>query len=221
MSVYHIAQSQLVFKGEVIDKEIVEEGYSRKYKYTFKVLENIKPVTTPKELVVFSQVQSSMCGVNYEIGESIYIFSNTIENEFHTNDCSKNFRPQGIIRSRRAQRIKGIERIIKDFKNSGIRTMWYDENGILVGIGSVCNGVMEGLWTFFYSDGSLAQKGFFVQGQKEGNWAIYRSKESSINFLSRLDNQQKKLIRNPENIISCIAKYINGVERNRNYVFRG
>ncbi len=41
--------------------------------------------------------------------------------------------------------------------------------------GDELNGVRQGMWTCYYSDGTPMEEGSYVNGEKEGHWKIYHA----------------------------------------------
>ena len=64
----------------------------------------------------------------------------------------------------------------RDGKPEGPYRRWFfrnDETGSLRIEGYYHNGVSEGIWTTYRSDGTIASRGRFINGQRVGTWVRY------------------------------------------------
>jgi len=66
----------------------------------------------------------------------------------------------------------------------------------------------------------VESEGIFKNGKKVGMWKEYYSKEYSADLWGRLTDEQKKMVKNKENILVKIVNYHDGAIENSEKLFQ-
>lgn len=197
LSAQKILKSDLVILGKVVAKEVIQLQIDKnrnidlpiigrqRIKYTFEVKKWIYGPEESKTVEVYSEYQSSACGVNYKIGSTLYLFAYQSEGGYSTNLCSGN-----ILRSEVTKKQK---RVFNQFGSTNGEVKICSEHGKVSAKGQMINGVPQGRWVFFFSDGKVKSQVNFEDGKKQGPWVHYR-----------WDGRQRT--------ISRIDRYVDGVK---------
>lgn len=214
MSVKKIIEYDLVFSGKVIDKEIVNTMMDSidnttsssfnidYYKYSFKINRLISGIHLEDYVTIFSSTQSSACGVNYEIGDELYIYAYEYKGAYQTGLCSFNINLDEVNRC--------YKKIVRSFEKSKDLKNWKNIDNQLIATGKVVNKKAEGFWIFFHEDNTVESKGNFINGKRHGKWKSYHNKASSEEYFNKLEDAQKVLVKNKSNIIRRLEKYDHG-----------
>jgi len=215
MSIKKIDHYETVFLGTIVNKETIgnilssnknayqDDLLSSYFKYTFKIEENIKVnQASNNTIIIYSSTQGSTCGVDYGVGDKIYIFAYKV-NEFQiTGLCANN--------KRYLNANKNFKRIVKQYLKPRNRKTWKDENCDLTAKGKFDKGLMDGNWIFYYPDGNIESEGRFKNGLREGDWLKYQSKLSSHEYFMMLNDSQKAKVKRHDNILYQKESFING-----------
>ena len=208
MSVEKILLYDLVFEGEVIAKELIENenstsSFDLEYlKYRCKIDDLISGVYISDEIDILSSTQGSACGVNYSVGDKFYFFVSKRNEFYHTGLCARN------------QVVKGasgkFKRVICDFKKSKKERLWKNEKKELVAKGKVVNQQASGHWIFYNEDGTKASEGKYQEGKKQGPWKLYLDQVNSEYFIKENADKDLSQIKNRKNIFYRIMHYDQG-----------
>ena len=112
LSAKKMNESDLVFLGKIIEREIVDNDFEESpeeiegmrleyFKYTIKVLKEVRGSMTNRQVEVYSPTQGSACGVYYEPDEVIYIFTYSWKGKQFTGLCSQNIKKEKLTRKQR------------------------------------------------------------------------------------------------------------------------
>ena len=177
VSIEDVFETKYIFTGVVVNTYIdtikyVSEIQENEYETTFlktKIaqieVERFYKGETESELVnvVTSDRKDGSCIIHFEIGDTWLIWTNDYNKSmFYASYCSRSTQTK----------TKGIE-LLEDYFQCRQRKKWYDSNNIMRAIGKNENGVPNGVWKFFYADGSLKAKGKYINGVRYGYWQYY------------------------------------------------
>lgn len=155
----------IFFKGKVIDKQTTEGNiWTSTYEYTFEIHELIKGEYDQNTIKISSSTQGSACGVNYEIGEDLYIFSYEHEGNYNTGLCCLN--------QRVAYNNDSILNLIEEYKNEAT-TEWCDIFGNIVAEGKIKDGIPVGYWRIYGEIDRNQEQGNYTNGLRNGIWKYY------------------------------------------------
>lgn len=169
LSILDIIDKDIFFRGEVIEKKIVDEdSETGKFEYIFKINELIKGEYQNQEIIIYSDRSQASCGVNYPIGYEFFIFTNQYENKYQTGSCYHN------------QTVKNdksfIHKLVEDYKNES-RTEWFNSLKKNIAEGRILNGKPDGYWIIKTPNEEKIEEGNYTQGRKNGEWRIFRHRK--------------------------------------------
>ncbi len=171
VDIMHILQHDLVFKGTVVQKEILKEGaIDASFEYTFDVEEWVKGDKKKKQVKVLSPTSGSMCGVNYDVGASLYIFSHKYKDTNQTGLCNMNTSTNYAD----AYFLKLMEQYKK-----GQSTTWFNRADIKIAEGKIAKGKQKYYWKINDRRGFLESEGKYKKGKKHGVWKYYKEKTAA------------------------------------------
>ncbi len=219
MSVGKIIRSDFVFKGKIIEKQILYDTIELKYpsrnkinllpkiKYTFKVKEQIKGSYKKNKIEIISPGSGGMCGVYYSIGDEYYIYASHVNPRISeaynsTNNCLQNLKV--------SKANKKYKEIIREYKRSRKTRVWKDIDNVLFAKGKISKENPIGEWTFYHKDGSIKSNGKYSNGKKEGIWNYYYPKEFSLKIKDSIDKEILDKSSNKNNLLCRFEIYDQG-----------
>ncbi len=180
-----------------------QDEYANQYfRYTFRIDDLIKGDLKETTVDVYSATQGSMCGVNYNLGTKLLIYSHYSDGYFSTGSCSQNLILENITRP--------YKKILRKFKRSKKSRKWKNIDGKITAEGKVVKKVAQGAWTYYHEDGTVQSKGSYLNGQLHGEWVYYLSINDSKEHIAALSKEKQAKYTSGEPFLQRTAIYEKG-----------